>query len=288
MGKPLAPGLALAPFLVAATLASAVPEATSGLRAAEEAGLLSTTAAAPIRDNSFLIEEAYNQEAGVVQHISTFSRERGTGAWLYSFTQEWPAPTVLHQVSWTLLFVRPGDEGSEGWGDIGVNYRWQAVGAGGGPVAFAPRASLFFPTGSSDEGRGNGGPAAQINLPLSLEIGRQLVSHTNLGALHVRDARNEDGESADLDAVWAGQSVIWLPHPRFNPMLELLWTHSESVASDGVTEDRTSFLISPGARFAFDRPSGLQIVPGIAFPFETHRGESDGGVFLYLSFEHPF
>ena len=28
----------------------------------------------PIADNSFLIEEAYNQDPGVVQHISTFSR----------------------------------------------------------------------------------------------------------------------------------------------------------------------------------------------------------------------
>src|SRR6185437_8242001 len=44
----------------------------------------------PIADNSFLIEEAYNQEAGVVQHISTFSRPNGGGAWDYTFTQEWP------------------------------------------------------------------------------------------------------------------------------------------------------------------------------------------------------
>jgi hypothetical protein len=264
--KRILPVPGLAPFLAAASLASAEP----------------------IRDNSFLLEEAYNQEDGVVQHISSFVRERGTGAWLYAFTQEWPAPTIRHQVSWTLLFVRPDGEGSEGWGDIGINYRYQALGADGGPVAFAPRASLYVPTGSSDRGRGEGGPAAQVNLPLSLEIGRRLVAHTNLGALHVWDARNEEGDSADLDAVWAGQSFIWLVHPRFNPMLEMLWARSERVVADGIAEDRTSFLISPGARFAFDRPSGLQIVPGIAFPFETHRGESDGAFLLYLSFEHPF
>jgi len=250
--------------------------------------LLAAAATAPIRDNSFLIEEAYNQERGVVQNISSFIRERGTGSWLYTFTQEWPAPTIRHQVSWTLLFVDPGDPGNEGWGDVGINYRYMAVGADGGPVAFAPRASLHFPTGSSDEGRGNGGPAAQVNLPLSVEIGRRVVSHTNLGALHVRDARNEEGESADLDAGWAGQSFIWLLHPLFNPMLEMLWTRAESVVGDGVTEERTSFIVSPGARFAINRPSGLQIVPGIAFPFETHRGESDGAFLLYLSFEYPF
>ena len=42
-----------------------------------------------IMDNSFLIEEAYNQEEGVVQHINTFMRQRH-GDWLYTFTQEWP------------------------------------------------------------------------------------------------------------------------------------------------------------------------------------------------------
>src|SRR5262245_17587450 len=44
----------------------------------------------PIADNSFLIEEAYNQEAGVVQHISVFQRDWRSSAWAYSFTQEWP------------------------------------------------------------------------------------------------------------------------------------------------------------------------------------------------------
>ena len=41
---------------------------------------------APISDNSFLIEEAYNQEPGVVQHISNFSpggRRRRLGLFLY-------------------------------------------------------------------------------------------------------------------------------------------------------------------------------------------------------------
>ncbi len=43
----------------------------------------------PISDNSFLVEEAYNQESRVVQHISTFSRG-SDGGWIYTFTQEWP------------------------------------------------------------------------------------------------------------------------------------------------------------------------------------------------------
>lgn len=44
-----------------------------------------------IQDNSFLIEEAYNQERGVVQHIQTFQIMKDD-SWIYTFTQEWPVP----------------------------------------------------------------------------------------------------------------------------------------------------------------------------------------------------
>ena len=40
----------------------------------------SASEAPPIQDNSFLVEEAYNQERGVVQHINTFQRRAPGGA----------------------------------------------------------------------------------------------------------------------------------------------------------------------------------------------------------------
>ena len=43
----------------------------------------------PVRDNSLLVEEAYNQEAGVVQHVSLFLHSWETGDWVYALTQEW-------------------------------------------------------------------------------------------------------------------------------------------------------------------------------------------------------
>ncbi|HET7042873.1 MAG TPA: hypothetical protein VFI13_12685, partial [Gemmatimonadales bacterium] len=49
---------------------------------------LPLAAQAPLQDNSFLIEEAYNQEHRVLQHISTAELHHGSA--LYSFTQEWP------------------------------------------------------------------------------------------------------------------------------------------------------------------------------------------------------
>ena len=57
-----------------------------------------------IEDNSFLIEEAYNQAPGVVQHIfqsvySSGPRQRG---WAFAFTQEWPIGGQDHQFSYTV------------------------------------------------------------------------------------------------------------------------------------------------------------------------------------------
>jgi hypothetical protein len=59
-----------------------------------------------IQDNSFLIEEAYNQEAGIVQHISIFRSYRGTSDFEAAFTQEWPLGGIKHQLSYDLPLIR--------------------------------------------------------------------------------------------------------------------------------------------------------------------------------------
>jgi len=144
-----------------------------------------------IQDNSFLIEEAYNQGRGVVQHIGTFARFNQGGDWATSFTQEWPVPDVRHQLSYTLLGVRlHDDDGSDrGLGDVAINYRYQLVGDGSATVALAPRASLLFPTGDEDRGLGSGGVGVQINLPTSVVLHPKVVTHFNLGATWLRGAR---------------------------------------------------------------------------------------------------
>src|ERR1041384_8289545 len=57
-----------------------------------------------IEDNSFLIEEAYNQEPVVVQHIFNaicVNNPKNRG-WTFSFTQEWPVFGQEHQPSYTI------------------------------------------------------------------------------------------------------------------------------------------------------------------------------------------
>ncbi len=97
-----------------------------------------------IQDNSFLVEEAYNQEAGVVQHIINvpISFTRGHAETSPSFTQEWPVFGQTHQLSYTLPYVFNGDD--DGFADIRLNYRLQALMEDERIPAFAPRFSWCF------------------------------------------------------------------------------------------------------------------------------------------------
>jgi len=243
----------------------------------------------PIQDNSFLVEEAYNQEAGVVQHISTFTRFQETKDWIYTFTQEWPVFSQKHQFSFTLPWQRLASlDGKQAFGDVALNYRYQLVGDGDAPVAFSPRFSLLLPTGDEKLGYGKGSLGYQVNLPVSFTLGSAFVGHTNLGATRTPNAKNSVAEQATTQDLALGQSFIWLAHPRFNVMLEYVHTRSQAVAGPNRTELQTATYLSPGIRWAYNLPSGLQIVPGIAVPIGVGASRGDKAIFLYLSFEHPF
>ena len=239
----------------------------------------------PIQDNSFLIEEAYNQEPGVIQHINTFARTRD-GAWGYSFTEEWPVLGQTHQASVTFTAARP-EGGSSGVGDLALNYRLQALGSGDTRVALAPRLTALLPTGDSGRGLGYGGAGLQLNLPLSVVLLERLVTHVNVGGTLVPSARDASGERGRSSTFAAGESFIWLAHRNFNVMVEALYTTTTHALPQGSVRTET-FTVNPGLRGAINFASGLQIVPGIAMPIGVGPSKGERGVFFYLSFEHPF
>ncbi len=133
-----------------------------------------------IMDNSFLLEEAYNQEPGVIQHIQTFQYLEKSENWEYSFTQEWPVPGQRHRLSYTIPVSYLNDPVKEtDIGDVALNYRYQLLFQEA--MAIAPRFSTLLPTGDYKEGFGSGAIGYQVNIPLSLELSGKLVNHWNMG-----------------------------------------------------------------------------------------------------------
>lgn len=216
-----------------------------------------------IQDNSFLLEEAYNQTPGVVQHISVFLRETRGDAWAFVFTQEWPVGNTKHQLSYTLPFL---GNGTSGLGDVALHYRYQLLGSAETNLAIAPRLSLILPT--ADDEFGDGDIGVQVGLPISRVLAPRLIAHTNLGATWYPD----DGGETEWNA---GQSVIYAAAPRMHLMLEATYTRADR---------QNLFTVSPAVRFAFNLESGMQIVPGIAVPIGFGDDDSKA-ILIYLSFE---
>ena len=240
-----------------------------------------------IQDNSFLVEEAYNQEAGVVQHIGQFMRSR-EGGWVSSFTQEWPLESVRHQLSATLAYARVGEGGARGAGDVALNYRLQLVGDGEARLAVAPRVSLLLPTGDWRRGLGSGTWGWQINVPVSAVLSESWVAHANAGATWSPSARNERGDRADTSGWNAGASAIFGGSRIADLMVEMVYSRYRIVSAPDRTSGRASAYVSPGVRWAWNLRGGLQVVPGVAFPIGIGPSRGDRQVLLYLSFEHPF
>jgi hypothetical protein len=238
-----------------------------------------------IRDNSFLIEEAYNQEPGVIQHIQTFLYTRD-GSWIYTFTEEWPVPKETHQLSATVPVSHIGSDGAEtGIGDVLLNYRYQAVLKG--PIAVAPRLSLILPTGNNAKGLGDAALGYQVGIPASIELADRWVTHWNLGATYIPDAKGPNGIRRDLNGFFYGASLICLLSENFNLLVEAVGSAHETFEEDGSLHRENSFFINPGLRFALNFKSGLQVVPGISMPIGVGPSEGERGVFVYLSLEHP-
>ena len=234
-----------------------------------------------IADNSFLIEEAYNQDPGVIQHISSFQYMKDH-TWLYTFTDEWPVPGRKHQLSTTIPVLNNGETGL---GDILLNYRYQAVYLN--RFAFSPRFSLIFPTGNWKKGLGSGVVGYQLSLPFSYLLSTKIATHYNFGVTFTPNAKKVDGTKFDQTIYNYGLSIILLLNKNINFMFEVAGNRSYIKATNSITIISNSFLINPGIRYAINFKSGLQIVPGIAVPLGVGPSKGASGIFAYLSFEHP-
>ena len=263
-----------------------------------------------IRDNSFLIEEAYNQEPGVVQHVWTarFGADHRDGAnsrtWDLDFSQEWPIFTQRHQFAYAIpyAFVDEDAENASGIGDVELNYRYQLFMEEEGLPAVSPSLSLILPTGDEDRGFGTGRVGYSFNLPVSKTISSRMYMNLNAGVtltpgVQARLSTNRRSREFDLLDFNVGASVFYALTEKFHVVLEATWESIERIEEFDPRGSRRprrrrergdEVTLAPGFRWAWDLPGDLQIVPGVAFPIGLTEQTVDYGVFLYFSVEHPF
>jgi DtxR family transcriptional regulator, Mn-dependent transcriptional regulator len=230
-----------------------------------------------IMDNSFLVEEAFNQESGIFQNI--FGFQRTAGVWELAFTQEWPVVSQQHQLSYTVPFAGEPSV-SNRFGDVMINYRYQATMEDPGIPAFSPRLSLIIPTDRD----GYDSAGLQVNLPVSKQQGHVYWT-ANAGFTWLPRARGA-GERVSLVTPHIAGSAILRVRPMFHLMFENVLEFEQSPAADGGRSRETVYTFSPGARGGWNF-GDKQMIVGAAIPITFAEG-TDAGLFLYLSYELPF
>jgi hypothetical protein len=246
-----------------------------------------------IEDNSMFIEEAFNQERAVIQHISNLIIVGNKLQYVY--TQEIPMPTEKHQLSIGIVHNsnQNSNDVSSGFGDLFINYRpmlrsktdWALV---------IPRFTLIAPTGDAKYGFGTGGWGVQFNLAVTKRLNKKITTHWNAGATEIfNDHHYMAGVNGDLElnkmehhnSFNLGLSAIYLVSNSINFMCEYTCTRGQVFDEEGNTGTSTDMIVNPGFRFAFNL-GVTQIVPGLGIPlfFENGRHASTGN-FIYLSIE---
>lgn len=251
-------------------------------------GMVSTPAVAVVKDNSFLIEEAYNQEAGVVQFIQGWQYSDLSKDWTYSFTNEIPVGDETHQFSYVIPVVKAQDAAGDdqtGIGDVLLNYRYQLLNTE--MVSMAPRLSLIAPTGDYKKGQGRGVVGVQFNQSISITLNDKWTNHWNFGFTYTPDAKDSVGNKASLFGFNFGTSAIYNITEKTNFLCEFVLNGEESVIGPDQKDSSTSYLVVPGIRHAFAAGKDTEIVPGVGVilglgPSATNH---ERGVFAYLSIE---
>ncbi|MCX6275131.1 MAG: hypothetical protein NTV09_07980 [Bacteroidetes bacterium] len=242
-------------------------------------------AVVPIKDNSFLIEEAYNQEKNIVQHIF-FSQFQGSlKSFLLSLTQEWPIKDEHHQFSYTILLAQEPDRFS--LNNFLLNYRYQLLNKNW--LALAPRFSVQMPVNKKNEQ----GWGLQLNIPASFDFKDKLFIHLNAGA-NFAWSYPGIGDPTKYVQVPIGAGIIYCPHPLINLMCEVLHTTNTLYRTEyfangepyDFVDSYKDLIVNPGIRCAINFKNGLQIVPGFAVPTTISGTSYRTGYQFYLSFEH--
>lgn len=257
-----------------------------------------------IRDNAFLVEEAFNQETGEVQHIFNWiqlwdrTAAGRTRDFAMAYTMELPLGSQAHQFSFTTQFLDGFEEPTGGAaeqqggvGDTFLNYRYQLL-SSDEFLWCAPRISLIVPTGDERFGLGNGRLGYQLNLPIS-RYGDRFDFHFNAGYTITPGVRAQLPAmfpliEHDLQGYNLGGSVFWKPKVNLNFFLEALALWNDEIDEVGARTNITQMFLNPGMRYAVCQFDEVEWVLGVSTPIGLTRDTPDVGVFAYMSVEHLF
>lgn len=249
---------------------------------------LPALAFAEIEDNSFLLEEAFNQEWGVYQFIQKYQTFNKAGTYDYAFENEIPITDKEFQFSYEIP-VAQAEDGRPGYiGDMSLSYRWQPLNKDG--FLISERFGLIVPTGNVKKDAGNGVYGFEFMQAATLTINEKWMNHWNFGFSMLPNAKvNNIPKRRTITSASAGSSLIYRWHENFNLMFEALLESGQSIQQDGSKTAETSLTLNPGFRWAWDYEwKDTQIVPGVSFPTEVLGDKVENGVLVYLSIEPKF
>lgn len=243
-----------------------------------------------ITGNTFLIEDAYNQDARVVQHILKFSFTKPSDENLIFFAQEWPLFSHAHQIGFSFYYawLLRGEDVVVPIRPLSVNYRYQLVDEDQW-AAMAPRISIVLPL-KKDYPYGNIG--YQFNVPVSKRVHEKWIAHVNAGVMLQPKVDVNLPEKKNIYSYHAGAGLYWLLHPKFNITLEWLSEFRDDYVWDDdwggeIKKNYSIHWINPGVRFAF-HAGPVEFVPGFCVPLQVHGKKKPKTAYLSVSMEHPF
>lgn len=238
--------------------------------------------AEPVEDNSFLVEEAYNQEPGVVQFINVWQKSDKTKDWTYTFINEIPMGSQNHQFSYELPVSHLDSNDKTQMEDIKFNYRYEFL--RNDTVVTTGRLSVTTASGDYKKGFGSGAMGYEASLISSVKITDKWIQHWNLGAGITPKAKNTSDQSADNSKFFWAVSQVYLFTDSLNFMVELAGNHSQETDGADSASWSQEAVLSPSVRYAIDA-GDWQFVPGLALPYGIGPKAGQNQTLVYLSIE---
>jgi hypothetical protein len=205
-------------------------------------------------DNSFLLEEGFNQPINAVQFIQDYNSRTNE----FTHSGEIPMGSKGHQFSYLVAQdqkINPI-----------LSYRFLSVSEP--RVYLAHRFGVVVPV--QDERYG-----FEYKQAFTFVASDRWMYHWNFGLFHFPRYKGET-----INSYNSGTSVVYYAQDNLNFLVE---------AYLETNQNQYRYIINPGLRYALNLDwQETQIVPGMSFPISFEQDTENAGVLLYLSFETKF